>query len=145
MTKSLTDKFQDGSFEFGVYYCKTKEDGILKLELFHEGDGHGYAYCYGEEECYRYEDIEEVLAPVPSYDEWKEITESEDQAHVHLQDEREKNMCLEGWIENLEKQLKEANQVIKKYMSVAFGIRSEEEKPTVLQLAFYYLTKWGVK
>lgn len=45
----------------------------------------------------------------------------------------------------LQKQLNEANEVIKKYMAVAFEIRSEEEKPTVLQLAFGYLERWGVK
>ena len=48
-------------------------------------------------------------------------------------------------IKRLQEQLNEANKVIKKYMAVAFEIRSEEEKPTVLQLAFNYLKKWGVK
>lgn len=52
---------------------------------------------------------------------------------------------LEDKVERLQEQLKEANEVIKKYMSVAFEIRSEKEKPTVLQLAFDYLEKWGVK
>ena len=48
-------------------------------------------------------------------------------------------------IARLQKQLKEAHNVIKKYMSVMFEIRSEEEKPTVLRLSFDYLKKWGVK
>lgn len=59
----------------------------------------------------------EILAPVPSYEK----------------------------LQKLKAQLQEANEVVKKYMSVAFGIRSEEENPTVLQLGFGYLKKWGVK
>lgn len=61
-------------------------------------------------------------------------------------EEKERQIAgLSKKVERLQEQLKEANKVIKKYMSVAFEIRSEEEKPTVLQLAFNYLKKWGVK
>lgn len=73
----------------------------------------------------------EVLAPVPDYQTWKNV--------------REQWKVAIPQIEKLQEQLKEANEVIKKYMAVAFEIRSEEEKPTVLQLAFGYLEKWGVK
>lgn len=138
MTKSLTEKWKDGSFKFGVYYCQTKDDGILKLELCHEGDGHGYAYCYGEEECYRYEDIEEVLAPVPSYDEYCNLVFQANKPKNPLSDvmmcydtEREKKV-----VERLQEQLNEANDCIN---SAQISLRGYMLKINE------YKKKWGVK
>lgn len=88
MSKKLTEKFQDGSFKYGIYYCKTEEDGIKrikKLELYHDGCDHGYAKTFGCNDDYPYEDIKEVLAPVPSYDEYKQLISKTEQLEKKLE------------------------------------------------------------
>ena len=129
MTKSLTEKWKDGEIKEGFYYVR-----------FHTGEI-VYRHLSGNKPDKEFVELgyfQEVIAPVPSYDEHKEM-DSE------LKELACKNDSLAMECGKLQEQLKEANEVIKKYMSVVFEIRSEEEKPTVLQLAFDYLKKWGVK
>lgn len=98
MSKELTEKFQDGSFKYGIYYCKTKEDRIKRLELYHDGCGHGYAKTFGCNDDYPYEDIEEVLAPVPDYIDYKRLMNDSielDKAKIKIYELVSKNEQLE--------------------------------------------------
>lgn len=84
MTKTLTEQFMDGSFKCNVYYCQTKYDGLKLLLLYHDGCEHGYAQKFGECEDYPHKDIIEVLAPVPSYDEWERLQKQLNEANEAL-------------------------------------------------------------
>ena len=148
MTKSLTEKWKDGELPEGEYFVITTwSDEIRPLSFY--GD------CFSDTEVPLDNSvIVEVLSAVPSYYEYKELETKCHQLKKELDiykraiertDRIEKCLNQEGQIKNLQEQLKEANNVIKKYMSVVFEIRSEEENPTVLQLAFDYLKRWGVK
>ena len=65
MTKTLTEQWKDGELEWGLYYVKTKKDAPLFYGEITE--------MSLEEEITISQDekVEEVLSPVPSYDEWK--------------------------------------------------------------------------
>ena len=135
MTKSLTEQFMDGSFKCNVYYCQTKYDGLKLLLLYHDGCEHGYAQRFGECEDYPHKDILEVLAPVPSYEEYQRLLSIALKPKNPLSDvmmcydtEREKEV-----VEKLEQQLAEANEVIKWYAQPDRGCAKD------------YLKKWGVK
>lgn len=112
MTKTLTEKWREGTLESGHYYiqwsfdCDPRPRNMIDFFDKEYSDG-------GEFMLQQHKYIDEVLAPVPSYEEWKDISESEDKAHAHLQDEREKNMCLEESVRILEKQLAIATKALK--------------------------------
>jgi len=66
MTKTLTEQWRERTLESGVYYVLLTDNG--SAIVFCE-DGSLYDDPYEE---YESKDIKEVLAPVPSYEEWKE-------------------------------------------------------------------------
>ena len=78
MTKSLTEKWKDGELEDDVYYVKfyttnpphIMEVGTEYLETLSKFNG---------------TDRAEVLAPVPSYEEWKRLQEQLDEANEVIQ------------------------------------------------------------
>lgn len=122
MSKSYTEKFMDGSFECGAYYCVVREDAeedIKMLLLYHDGYGHGYAQKFGSECDYPYENIVKVLEPVPSY-----------------------KKALK-----YKKQIKEANKIIKGFMNLYEVYPSGVQilnvvKPAILEK---YIKKWNIK
>ena len=65
-TVTLTEQWKNGELESGVYYIKYR--GAYKVDQWH-----GY---YWEDSWS--ENIEEVLAPVPSYEEWQKMKEQRD-------------------------------------------------------------------
>jgi len=114
MTKSLTEKWENGELYSGVYYCKTKSLGIKKLYLHHKAYGGMYADTYSQEEHYPDEDIEEILAPVPSYDEYCNLVFQANKPRNPLSDvmmcydtEREKKV-----VEPLQKKLEIATKAL---------------------------------
>lgn len=62
MTKTLTEQWKKGTLKYGEYYIK-HVDGRVLTDWF---NGHEFRGLYKI-------DIEEVLAPVPSYDEYNEL------------------------------------------------------------------------
>lgn len=71
MTKTLTEQWRDGTLPEGCYYILTK-DGHIKKERT-------CFYSHTDGQCFSFTDnidIEEVLAPVPSYDEWERAKEN---------------------------------------------------------------------
>ena len=106
MSKELTEKWKDGTLETGDYYCRRGKFSFI-----------GYP-AYGML-AYRNHDsievVEEVLAPVPSYEE----------------------------LQKLKEQLKDANKVIKKYSDDTIYLFPTWYNGS--RLAEAYLKKWGVK
>ena len=75
-----------------------------------------------------------VLAPVPSYDEYKELKEERDYFQKTM---FERNVD----INELQEQLKEANEILKAYSTESLW----ESLSLSYDMAQDYLKKWGVK
>lgn len=71
MTKSLTEQWKDGELEEGYYYLIVKDmDGIIidSFDTWYHVKGNPVKQ-------FTYVDIQEVLAPVPTFDEYKKLKE----------------------------------------------------------------------
>lgn len=69
MTKTLTEQWRDGTLERGYYYYKTKVGAkVIGYQCF----GLKFPYDYNHNTI---DSVEEVLAPVPSYDEYNELVQ----------------------------------------------------------------------
>lgn len=69
---TLTEQLKKGKLKKGKYYVKTQEDNIC--ELMFDDEGHWYDFGW---DCWLGDDyVKEVLAPVPSYEEWQEEQKS---------------------------------------------------------------------
>lgn len=124
MTKSLTEQWKDGELKSGMYYLKmTDTNGsISRDEYFHP---YGFVNWLPE-------DIKEVLAPVPSYNEYKEMDND-------LKEIASKNDSLAMECGKLQEQLKEANNVI----CALFPLSMNKIKAT--DCVYRYMEKWGEK
>ena len=85
MTKTLTEQWRDGTLPEGYYYITSKKWGML-IDRYRDqinDCGHkwrGFDNCQGV--------VEEVLAPVPSYDEIKCLQEQLKEANAIIEDMR---------------------------------------------------------
>ena len=126
MSKELTEHWRNGTLSENWYYIHLKSDwgGIDCITI-------NYCDEDGVFEEYPDEDIKEVLAPVLSFDEYNELVQK-----IHI---------LEKQLSSISEQLKEANDVIKKYRR--FEVALKVEKGTLIGVypAIDYLEKWGVK
>ena len=128
MTKTLTEQWRKGKLPEGYYYIKGAFDDDIYISHLD----------YEIEEDKRLP-VEEVLAPVPSYDEYKELTQRV--GRLELDNEVLEDVvqeCNKRGLENkkLQEQLKEANEVISIY-------RCYDD--TECGKATEYCKKWGVK
>lgn len=138
MSKELTEKWKNGKLEENWYYIH------LKSQYFGNIDCITINYC-DEDGCfeeYPDEDIAEVLAPVQSYEEYKE--REHDKECLKLS--RDKVVRLEAENNTLKEQLMEANGIIKgaSHLTVKDkrnAIICELISPEIND----YLKKWGVK
>lgn len=130
-SQHLTEKWRNGTLEEDFYYVKNKS--CLGVEIDYYNVLHsGIKYWSGCED----EDVEEVLAPVPTYEEWvKNGTWYTEKSH---------NKLIKK-VEQLEKQLNEANEVIKKYRRFEVALKVEKGTLTGVYPAVDYLKKWGLK
>ena len=111
MTKTLTEQWKDMELEHGLYYVRSNYNnifvglpyGINMMRVIDNG-------------CFDVDSIKEVLAPVPSYEEWKRLQE----------------------------QLNEANEVIR-YYDIKEPKYVEDGVVVAKDPAHRYLEKWGVK
>lgn len=131
MTKTLTEQLKNGTLKDGLYYIKDNDNILI-----------GIRYCLTmtrliDDGCPSFE----VLAPVPSYDEYNELTQKvenlewdkkEDDALINFCNKRLVKYHKE--IAKLKEQLEEANVIIKYYAD------SDDPRP-----AQSYLEKWGRK
>ena len=77
MTKTLTEQWREGTLPEDCYYILTKNGHIRKDRTCF--------YSHTDEQCFCFtsnKDIQEVLAPVPSYDKWKQMIDG-DKATIH--------------------------------------------------------------
>ena len=121
MTKTLTEQWREGTLPDGYYYI----DYDTQQKIFEIEDGCA-TYQGLPAETYFLNDVclIKVLAPVPSYDHFSQLVKK---------------------VERLQEQLKEANEVIKKYRVVEMGLRNNKGTLESVCPAFDYLKKWGVK
>jgi len=131
MSEELTKKWKNGTLSLNYYYIKLQSGkyGIDHTVMSIDGDLPKTKFAYSNFA------IEEVLAPVPTYDEYKELVFKANKPANPLSDcmmtydtEREKEI-----VAPLLEQLKEANELIKDY---------GDEYPNVVS---DYIKKWGVK
>lgn len=88
MTKTLTEQWKNGTLPENWYYIHLKSNwGNIDCITINYCDKDGVFEEYPDE------DIKEVLAPVPTYDQFVELTKK---------------------VDELKQQLKEANKIIKK-------------------------------
>ena len=131
MTKTLTEQWRDGTLPDGKYYIKLEPNFTERYDI-------GYSEG-GDFVLYNIEDIEEVLAPVPSYKEYNKLRKlplkcfqlEEDNSALMVIN---KDMCKET--ERLQEQLKEANHILKDVFISDAYYKSKRAQ---------YIRKWGVK
>lgn len=88
-SQDLTEQWKNGELKDGHYYVKTET-------------GDSYVF-YIDDDSYMYDDMEEVLAPVPSYEELQELSNKYDslqerlfaQAPIHLENQQLKELLKE--------------------------------------------------
>ena len=118
MTKTLTEQWREGTLAGGDYYIKTTGLGIDKIIVdYYEEElkqFDGLCYC----------SVAEVLAPVPSYDEYEQLVSNSDDLvqKVHILNEQNtkqyNELCDEIKKNNiLEKLLAIATKALKEYMT----------------------------
>ena len=125
MNKTLTEKWKDGELKEGEYYCKITESPYIERV---------HLPCLGDSEF-----VIEVLSPVLTYDEYKDI----EKGYIEI--------CHE--CRRLQEQLKEANELIKAYATPIEVLRKTEGNLIITETKLYYdpiksqeyLNKWGVK
>ena len=142
MKKTLTEQWREGTLNGGYYYLKMK-DGNIFID-------HTEYIFWAHEIRWETKDssyVKEVLAPVPIYDEYKELTQRV--GRLELDNEVLEDVvqeCNKRGLENkkLQEQLKEANKLLK-----TAGYGSKEKMfplPYVCpEECRNYLKKWGVK
>lgn len=125
MTKTLTKQWREGKLPAGLYYIEGK--GNHDIALIRN------RYCpvltspYSEDGVFEPEFV--PVVPVPSYEEWKELKEQRDWYETRTYERA-------ALINELRKQLKEANEIISIY-------RCYDD--TEVGKATEYCKKWGVK
>lgn len=134
MSKELTERWRNGVLPIGHYYVKRKNGRVFIDNTILQFDETPITKLAWSDKT------EEVLSPVPTYDQFVELTEKANQFPQMVKK-----------VEKLEKQLREANDVIKFY-SDAHQLTEEEKQMTgekyhlVYGLkANDYIEKWGVK
>lgn len=118
MSKTLTEQWKDGKLEKGTYWCINSWTDEIGMFYF-EGD-----YFIDCDVPLDDDNIEEVLAPVPSYDEYKQLVSKTDE---------------------LEKKLEIATKVLKEANDIIISGAALPRFPVNPELCRNYLEKWGVK
>lgn len=131
MSKELTEQWRNGTLKFGYYYVKNRDGDIFTL---------GISGGFVDENLFQR--IVEVFAPVPTYDQFVELTEKADQFSQ-----------MEKKVDELEKQLTEAEEVIHLYFKntqnavyKSLGMNDGYYKKAFIHaVAKEYLKKYGVE
>lgn len=136
MSKELTEQWRKGTLPRGYYYYKTKVGvKVIGYQCF----GLKYPYDYNHNTI---DSVKEVLAPVPAYDQFVDLTEKANQFSQMV------TKC-----HRLEQQLEEAEEVIRLYFKntqkathQSLGMNDGYYKKAFMHtVAKEYLEKYGVK
>ena len=138
MTKSLTEQWREGTLKDAEYYVKNKSNNVVVDYYCETTKSFATVFPFN---------VKEVLAPVPSYEEYKELLRhselSRNLVYEVLVNQKEYNELLDKAKENtrLQEQLNEANELLK-----AYGTESLWESLSLsYDEANEYCKKWGVK
>lgn len=134
MTKSLTKQWKDGTIKEGLYFIKTKHTRCYKEEtdmLFPDG-------CRAAFSIYP---IVEVLAPVPSYEEYKQLVSKADELvqKIHILNEQNTKQYNE-LCEEIKK-----NNILEKKLAIATKVMEHLQGFDSVSRALKEIEKWGVK
>ena len=69
-TNNLTEQWKKGELKPNTYFCKIKDNDYIFRLNYEQGMFFDYFW-----ERMEYDDVEQVLAPVPSYEEWQPFTD----------------------------------------------------------------------
>lgn len=139
MSKELTEQQKSGKLKTGHYYFKTKKNDV-KIGFLYKGFKCPYDGKYNT-----INDVVEVLAPIPTYEEWEELQESNDGlSKLMFKSLMNRFVKADEERERLEEQLKEANEVIKN-MKVYMNDQYDYDYDCVAEDVDTYIEKWDVK
>lgn len=129
MSKSLIEKQLNGTLKTGYYYAllyqydgECPEDRDFDDIVRYEGDGR-----FDYEGCY--DGVQEVLAPVPSYDEYEELRQ-------RIEELEGQNAFECGCVSERDERIKEAEKII-----MAFSKNKYAPKKSIND----YCKKWGLE
>jgi hypothetical protein len=124
MSKEMTEQFFKATLKAGTYYV-LNDDGIVDID-YYGGDN------------FQWNVIKEVLAPVPSYDEWEELQEASDGlSKIMFKSLMDRFVKADEERERLEDRLKEAEKVIKFYAD-AQPLTDDEKQMTAEKYHLVY-------
>lgn len=146
--KSLTKQWEEGTLKRGYYYYKTKIGAkVIGYQCF----GLKFPYDYNHNTI---DSVKEVLAPLPSYYEYKELVRKSDKLDKIMSDAvTNQGDCQQIEIDNLnreaerlQEQLKEANEL---FLKIELKIENQSDLTTKIENKIYemiddYLKKWNI-
>lgn len=100
---SLTDKWKKGELPEGYYYVK---DGVNIIAEYYDG------YFYSDGLPMIYGGVDEVLAEVPSYEQWIMTKNLSERAHLEMYKARGEKVKLEKENTKLKELLKECKHIM---------------------------------
>lgn len=118
-SQDLTEQWKRGKLPFGHYYIKDINDEIFADSYTNNGFINGFEDFFDGE-------ISEVLAPVPSYEEWQEYVEANESMFSVVKMLNKDNYQLEKDIDKLKQLLKECRGLMN--MSKDWAYTSVTEK-----------------
>lgn len=129
MSKELTEQFFKATLKAGTYYV-LDDKGNVDID-YYGGDN------------FQWTVVKEVLASVPTYNEWEELQESNDGlSKLMFKSLMNRFVKADEERERLEEQLKEANEVIE---NMKLCMDDKYDYDCVAEDVDVYLEKWGVK
>lgn len=124
MSKKLTEQWRNGSIQETYYYVKCPwSDGEVDIRYVHNG----------------VDDWKEIIAPVPSYDEWQELQEASDGlSKTMFKSLMDRFVKADEERERLEDRLKEAESLI-------YYVANNSKYGPIYEPTYVYCQKYGVK
>lgn len=137
MSKELTEKWKKKELKDGDYYVLNKAGDIV-CDYYIEILGHFDSVLT--------ENVKEVLAPAPSYDEYKELVKKSDKLDKIMSDAvTNQGDCQQIVEDNLNRQIKRLQEQLNEANDIIISIAVMPRFPINPELCREYLEKWGVK
>ena len=118
---TLTEQWKKGELESGYYYIVVKQVEFPNRIDFYNSSA--TVWSYHSNDC-----VEEVLAPVPSYEEWQELIDKKNWCNARAKNLLEKNQQLHTWCEEFNAlDVAKENQQLKELLKECRGLLEEVE------------------
>lgn len=124
MSKELTEQWRNGAIQETYYYVKCPwSEGEVDIRYVHNG----------------VDDWKEIIAPVPSYDEWQELQEASDGlSKTMFKSLMNRFVKADEERERLEDRLREAESLI-------YYVANNSKYGPIYEPTYVYCQKYGVK